>query len=951
MPRTLVRAPEHDRLRSLGGLACEWIEHFVVHGPGAVQGMPVTLGDEFAGYVMDAYAVDHRGRRLYDHGFLSRPKGCNKSGFGAMLGLFEALGPARFAGFAKGGERYEDPWGLGFSYEYAPGEPMGMSVHVPIIRIMATEEGQPLALDTPVPTPSGWTTVGILAVGDTVLDADGRPQRVMRETRVMEGLDCYAVTFSDGERVVASGSHLWTLERRTGKGRRTGNGTSYETVTLTTEQLATDYLRGGEAGKRYRCAAGVEWQLPEADLPIDPWLLGLWLGDGKTADASIAFDYRLRDEYETLLKPLLQEHEEMIFSNERGNAGVVRIRRRKGLCAYGHEYGVDLIHDRCGPCRRITNSGRGQRPEGERTLTLREKLRNLGVLGRKHVPAAYLRASAAQRHALLQGLMDSDGSFSRANNAIKACFTNADRQLIDDIEELLTSLGYKWSEKWDASVKAWRVYFVGCATKPPARLAHKVAKLDVLGPNARSRRRHVASVERVDSVPVKCIGIDTDDHLFLVGRRAVPTHNTGNVYDTIYFNLTDDEAPLSQIPGVDPGRTRVYLPFGGEIIPSTASSASKDGGRETWVCFDETHLYNAPELRRMYKTVTRNLVKRKATTETWFIETTTMFAPGEDSVAEVTFREAELVLTDKKRRGRQRLLYDHRWGECSDLTSEEMLTAAIREAFGEAIEWNDIPAILDEFYSLRADPADSRRFFLNAETSSSDSWIEAREWDACKAPEKGLQPRDVVTLGFDGSLVEDATCLVACRVSDGHLELLHVQEKPDNLPVHVEWRVDEDAVDAAVAAAFKQFRVVGFFADPAGWQSHLNKWHAQWAKQLKAKVTNGRPLEFWMSRGTAVVQALDQFHLAVKGQQVSYTPAEDRLDEKRANAVILRRHILNCYRKPTRVGLQVRKEYPKSPRKIDAAMAAMLAFAARGAAIAAGVPTGPVKKKVAKRIR
>jgi hypothetical protein len=568
MPRTLVRAPEHDRLRSLGGAACEWIEYFVVHGPGAVQGMPVTLGDEFAGYVMDAYALDHRGRRLYDHGFLSRPKGSNKSGFGAMLGLFEALGPARFAGFAKGGERYEDPWGLGFSYTYAPGEPMGKPVHVPIIRIMATEEGQ-----------------------------------------------------------------------------------------------------------------------------------------------------------------------------------------------------------------------------------------------------------------------------------------------------------------------------------------------------------------------------------------------TGNVFDTIYFNLTDDEALLSQIPGVDPGRTRVYLPFGGEIIPSTASSASKDGGRETWVCFDETHLYNTPELRRMYKTVTRNLVKRKATTETWFIETTTMFAPGEDSVAEVTFREAELVLTDKKRRGRQRLLYDHRWGECSDLTSEEMLTAAIREAFGEAIEWNDIPAILDEFYSLRADPADSRRFFLNAETSSSDSWIEAREWDACKAPEKSLQPRDVVTLGFDGSLVEDATCLVACRVSDGHLELLHVQEKPDNLPVHVEWRVDEDAVDAAVAAAFKQFRVVGFFADPAGWQSHLNKWHAQWAKQLKAKVTNGRPLEFWMSRGTAVVQALDQFHLAVKGQQVSYTPAEDRLDEKRANAVILRRHILNCYRKPTRVGLQVRKEYPKSPRKIDAAMAAMLAFAARGAAIAAGVPTGPVKKKVAKRIR
>lgn len=353
----------------------------------------------------------------------------------------------------------------------------------------------------------------------------------------------------------------------------------------------------------------------------------------------------------------------------------------------------------------------------------------------------------------------------------------------------------------------------------------------------------------------------------------------------------------------------------------------------------------------MYETVTRNLVKRKGTTQTWFLESTTMFAPGENSIAETTFREAERVQAGTKKRGRVRLLYDHRWGECPDLTNEQALIAAIKEAFGDAIEWNDIDAILDEFYSLRADPANSRRFFLNAETSSSDAWIEAREWDACKAPEKSLEDKDVVTLGFDGSINDDSTALVACRVSDAHLELLAIFEKPDNLPPDAEWRVDEDAVDAAVDAAFKRFRVVGFFADPAGWQSHLNLWHARWAKQLKAKVTSARPLEFWMSRTSQVVQALEQFHLAVKGKQLSYTPAEDRLDEQKSLAVIFRRHILNTYRKPTRMGLQVRKQFPKSPRKIDATLAAVLAFAARGAAIASGVETGPRKKRVARRIR
>lgn len=75
MPRTLVRAPGHDRLRSLGALAVAFIEYFVRHGPGAVQGMQVLLNDEFAAFILDCYALGEDGRRLYDHVFLSRPKG------------------------------------------------------------------------------------------------------------------------------------------------------------------------------------------------------------------------------------------------------------------------------------------------------------------------------------------------------------------------------------------------------------------------------------------------------------------------------------------------------------------------------------------------------------------------------------------------------------------------------------------------------------------------------------------------------------------------------------------------------------------------------------------------------------------------------------------------------------------------------------------------------------
>lgn len=567
MPRTLVTAPGHDRMRSLGGLMVAWVEYFVRHGPGSVQGMPVSLGDEYAGFFMDCYCLDAHGRRYYDASFLSRPKGCAKSAFAAFLALFEAVGPARFDGWAQEGDFYEDPWGLGFRYDYEPGEPMGRPVHVPIIRVMATEESQ-----------------------------------------------------------------------------------------------------------------------------------------------------------------------------------------------------------------------------------------------------------------------------------------------------------------------------------------------------------------------------------------------SGNVYDTIYFNFTDDECLLAQIPGVDPGLTRVYLPYGGEIIPSTASSASKDGGKETFVVFDESHLYNTPELRRMYATVTRNLVKRRASAEGWFIETTTMFAPGEDSVAELTFREAEAQLTGKKVRGRNRLLYDHRWGICNDLTDTEALTAAIREAFGEAMAWNDIDSVLDEFYSIRADPIDSRRYFLNAETSSTDSWLTAEEWDALADPAKALKPRDVITLGFDGSKTDDSTALVACRVSDGHLELLDVWEKPDD---HrgPEWRVDEVAVDAAIHGAMRKYKVVGFYADPPHWQDMLNSWHAEYAEKMQVKATIRRPLEWWTNRPTAMVSALERFSLAVRGKQISYTPSADRVGRERDMAMVLRRHALNARRMPTRAGLQIRKEFPKSPKKIDALMAAVLAYEARGQAIGEGLAPEQRKKRYARRLR
>lgn len=561
MPRQLVRASGHDRNRSLGWLAVEWLEYLTVHGRGDPRGEPVVLGDEYTGFTVDCYCLDAKGNRLYDSAFLSRPKGADKSGRGSGLSLFEGLGPCRFAGFAKGGEVYEDPWGLGFVHRYIKGEPMGRPVRAPFIRCLATEEGQ-----------------------------------------------------------------------------------------------------------------------------------------------------------------------------------------------------------------------------------------------------------------------------------------------------------------------------------------------------------------------------------------------SGNVYESIQFNLTD--GPLSEVPGIDPGLTRSYLPGGGVILPSTASSAAKDGGLETFVDFDETHLYTAKELHQMYDTVTRNLVKRKKSAGTWFLETTTMFAPGEESVAEDSYHLAALIeegqTAGKAKVKRERHFSDHRWGECEDLSDEKALRAAIAEAYGDAMAWMDIEGLVNQVLDPRANPTDSRRFILNAPTEASNAWLAEHEWTARRDLIKTVTKVEPITLGFDGSRkrsrgVTDATALIGCRVSDGHVFELGIWEQPSG-EAGRGWEVPVAAVDATVRQTFKDFKVVGFYADPALWESKIAGWEAEYGRQLKVKSSGPHPIAFWMSGGSSsrANKAIDEFHSAIVDGEMTHDGSGP-----------LTRHCLNARNKPSTYGMSIKKDNPDSFRKIDGAVAASLAWRARLDALAAGVgrqSTGAFRK-------
>ncbi len=338
--------------------------------------------------------------------------------------------------------------------------------------------GKALALDTVLPTPSGWTTMGEVAVGDELIGADGQPTRVVAATDMMLGRPCYEVTFSDGTAIVADGEHQWVTEtrasRRSAQQAKAGtnryrNQRTFPEVRTTREIAETLRCEVADQRLNHSVLTAGALQLPERALPLPPYVLGAWLGDGSSAAAQI-----------TSADPELVTYLEA----ELDDSGAV----------------LDLA------------------------------LAALGVLGDKHIPQAYLRGSERQRRDLLAGLLDTDGTVSRSGS-VQIAVTSL--RLAQGIRELVLSLGYRcgWSSKrvngrTEASSIAYLVSFM--SDQDVFRLERKK-----LAHKERDRRRFtrrgsrfISDVRPIESVPVRCVQVDNADHLYLAGPTMIPTHNS-----------------------------------------------------------------------------------------------------------------------------------------------------------------------------------------------------------------------------------------------------------------------------------------------------------------------------------------------------------------------------------------------------------------------------------------
>lgn len=391
---------------------------------------------------------------------------------------------------------------------------------------------------------------------------------------------------------------------------------------------------------------------------------------------------------------------------------------------------------------------------------------------------------------------------------------------------------------------------------------------------------------------------------------------------------------VDEFPGIYPMDTFVALPKG-KIEFVTSSSSSLEGNRPNFVVMDQTEQWKVGNRGiALAAVIRRNLGKRNGTS----IESPNAFIPGDGSVAENSARYAQRIAEGKVRDAG--FLLDHREAPPeTDLTDKASLLAGLAEAYGDSADvnggWVDLERLVMEIWDPDTNPQDARRYYLNQITHASDSLLSQPEWNGCKDTDKTIERNDTITLGFDGSRGKakgkaDATALIGCRVSDGHLFEIAVWEAPDG-PEQEGWTPPLPEIEAAIADAFKRYRVVAFYADPAkDWRSYVNQWEAKYSNRCPVKVSVNHPFEWWMTGGRSGLnqRAIEVFEGAVRNMDLSHD-----------GSFKLTQHMLNARRRIVASKLSLGKEHDYSSNKIDAAVAAVLAWQARMDAVAKGIGT------------
>jgi hypothetical protein len=364
--------------------------------------------------------------------------------------------------------------------------------------------------------------------------------------------------------------------------------------------------------------------------------------------------------------------------------------------------------------------------------------------------------------------------------------------------------------------------------------------------------------------------------------------------------------------GIQLGKEIIYAQNGTRRIEAvTSSPRALEGGRATFGIRNETHhwLLNN-EGHEMARVMARNAGKSRDGSSR-VLAITNGHLPGEDSVAE---REWNAI--DAGAAGAD-VFYDSiEAPDDLDAEDREQVKAGIAAARGDSV-WIDLDRTASDFMDrTMSSEGESMRFYWNKIVGSDAAWIDLDAWRDCTLtdPAELPQPGDRITLGFDGSIRDDSTVLMACRLSDGCLFPLAVWEKPQG-PAGNSWHVPRVEVDDAVRKAFADYDVVRMYWDPPYWQDYGDAWAGEFGEKTV--------LEFWTMSVSRMSKALERLHSAIIAGEV-FHDGDERITRHVGNAIAVTR------------GVNVVVNKRQQGTKIDGLISSALAYEARNDAVADG---------------
>ena len=330
-------------------------------------------------------------------------------------------------------------------------------------------QGKALEENTLIPTPNGFTKIKDLNVGDYVFNPNGEPTKVTNIAR-WKNRRIHKVTTCDKQSVWADENHEWVVKRVFDRKK---------------EILETKFLFKNPLteGKRPILEMHSALNLPYKNLDIDPYILGVWLGDGHSCGTTITST----DDY------IIKQWE---------NYGVV--------------LGLKMVNFDTISYRLINKKGKSN--------ILKEKLKSLNLINNKHIPNEYLWASKEQRLQILQGLLDTDGYINPTDGTVEFCSKN--ENLATGVMHLVHSLGGKASLSKNKSF----LYKKDCGFRFRVRF-HLENCFQLQRKNQfavklkRNKNRHLSVSEEKMGNTV-CIEVEDSSHMFLCGTGMIPTHNS-----------------------------------------------------------------------------------------------------------------------------------------------------------------------------------------------------------------------------------------------------------------------------------------------------------------------------------------------------------------------------------------------------------------------------------------